>query len=111
SSFRSVPPGTGGTFRFGRIPSKSPSAKGTPRAGTRQHLVFPCGNEATPRLLARERGNATSSRGRMRRRLVFPQENEATLQEAKGKLKNLGADEVYTESQLEVKNIKSLLVQ
>ncbi|CAL9776687.1 unnamed protein product [Musa acuminata subsp. burmannicoides] len=30
-------------------------------------------------------------------------------EEAKGKLKNLGADEVYTESQLEVKNIKSLL--
>jgi hypothetical protein len=30
--------------------------------------------------------------------------------EAKEKLKNLGADEVFTESQLEVKNVKGLLV-
>lgn len=29
---------------------------------------------------------------------------------AKEKLKKLGADEVYTESQLDVKNVKSLLV-
>ena len=30
--------------------------------------------------------------------------------EAKEKLRKLGADEVYTESQLDVKNVKSLLV-
>lgn len=30
--------------------------------------------------------------------------------EAKEKLKKLGADEIYTESQLDVKNVKSLLV-
>lgn len=30
--------------------------------------------------------------------------------EVKEKLKKLGADEVFTESQLEVKNVKSLLV-
>lgn len=30
--------------------------------------------------------------------------------EVKEKLKNLGADEVFTESQLEVKNVKGLLV-
>lgn len=30
--------------------------------------------------------------------------------EAREKLKNLGADEVFTESQLEVKNVKGLLV-
>ncbi|KAL8115649.1 enoyl-[acyl-carrier-protein] reductase, mitochondrial-like isoform X2 [Apium graveolens] len=35
--------------------------------------------------------------------------DRAGSDEAKEKLKNLGADEVYTESQLEVKNVKSLL--
>lgn len=34
----------------------------------------------------------------------------AGSEEAKEQLKSLGADEVYTESQLEVKNVKSLLV-
>ncbi|KAG5026829.1 hypothetical protein JHK86_022743 [Glycine max] len=33
------------------------------------------------------------------------------VDEVKERLKNLGADEVFTESELEVKNVKSLLVQ
>lgn len=36
--------------------------------------------------------------------------DRAGSDEVKDKLKKLGADEVYTESQLEVKNVKALLV-
>lgn len=36
--------------------------------------------------------------------------SRAGSDEVKGKLKNLGADEDFTESQLEVKNVKGLLV-
>jgi hypothetical protein len=41
---------------------------------------------------------------------TYPSSYRAGSDEVKEKLKNLGADEVFTESQLEVKNVKGLLV-
>ncbi|RZS00356.1 hypothetical protein BHM03_00030051 [Ensete ventricosum] len=60
SPFRSVSPDIGGMYRSNRIPVRGPPTTeryhASPHVGTRRHLVFPCGNEATRRCLVSPRG-------------------------------------------------------
>ncbi|RWW78703.1 hypothetical protein BHE74_00013057 [Ensete ventricosum] len=59
----------GSTYPIGYRYADRPLPSGTMR--------LPRGNEATPHLTMRERGDTSSSPARMRRRLVFPRRDEA----------------------------------